>query len=80
LAAACGILPWQPGEAERAAATCFAAWRGARPGGDVAGEDAAALAAVRAFLGAHAESRFQTISDEDAPPPQTASRRRSCGS
>jgi uncharacterized protein (DUF927 family) len=67
LAAACGILPWQPGEAERAAAACFRAWRAARPGGDGAAEDAAAVAAVRAFIGAHGESRFQTLGEHNDP-------------
>ncbi|WP_431305323.1 DUF927 domain-containing protein [Sediminicoccus sp. BL-A-41-H5] len=64
LAAASDLLPWPPGEAEKAAAACFAAWRGARQGGDGAAEDAAAVAAVRAFIGAHAESRFQTLGTE----------------
>ena len=63
----CGILPWQPGEGERAAAACFKAWRAARPGGDGAAEDAAAVAAVRAFIGAHGESRFQALGDHDDP-------------
>lgn len=67
LATACDIVPWQPGEAERAAAACFAAWRGARAGGDGAAEDAAAVAAVRHFIGAHGESRFQTLGDNDDP-------------
>jgi uncharacterized protein (DUF927 family) len=67
LAAGQGLLPWQPGEAERAAAACFAAWRAARRGGDGAGEDAAAVAAVRGFIGAHGESRFQLLgAGEDA--------------
>jgi uncharacterized protein (DUF927 family) len=65
LATAAGILPWQPGEAERATEACFAAWRRERPGGDKAAEDAAALSAVRDFLGKHAESRFQTVGAED---------------
>ena len=43
---------------------CFAAWRGARQGGNGAAEDAAAVAAVRAFIGAHGESRFQTLGGE----------------
>ncbi len=71
LAAASGLLPWPPGEAEKAAATCFAAWRGARQGGIGAAEDAAAVAAVRGFIGAHAESRFQTLGKEgDAEVPE----------
>jgi uncharacterized protein (DUF927 family) len=61
LTTGCGILPWPAGEAERAAAACFAAWRAARPGGDGASEDAAAVSAVRRFIGAHGESRFQTL-------------------
>ena len=71
MAAGCGILPWQPGEAERAAAACFKAWRAARPGGDGAAEDAAAVAAVRAFIGAHGESRFQTLGEHDDPEART---------
>jgi uncharacterized protein (DUF927 family) len=61
IAAGAGILPWQPGEAERAAAACFTAWRARRVGGNGAAEDAAALAAVRAFLGAHGASRFEAL-------------------
>jgi uncharacterized protein (DUF927 family) len=65
LATACGVLPWPPGEAERGAAACFAAWRGARAGGDGAAEDAAAVAAVRHFIGQHGESRFQRLGEYD---------------
>lgn len=61
LATASGLLPWPAGEAEKAAAACFAAWRGARQAGNGAAEDAAAVAAVRGFIGAHAESRFQLL-------------------
>lgn len=64
IAAGTGILPWPPGEAESAAAVCFAAWRRARIGGDGAAEDAAALSAVRAFLGAHGTSRFELVGDD----------------
>lgn len=63
LATGAGLLPWPPGEAERAAAACFAAWRGNRAAGDGAAEDAAAVAAVAAFIGAHGESRFQTVGE-----------------
>lgn len=59
------MLPWQPGEAERAAGACFTAWRGNRAGGDGAAEDAAAVAAVRDFLGAHGTSRFEPLGDAD---------------
>jgi uncharacterized protein (DUF927 family) len=65
LAAAADILPWPPGEAERAAAACFAAWLEARQGGGGRAEDAAAVTAVRRFLIAHASSRFETIGPDD---------------
>ena len=58
------MLPWEPGEAERAAAACFRAWKDARAGGTGAAEDAAAIAAVRRCIGAYGESRFQNL---DAP-------------
>ena len=67
LAAGAGILPWEPGQAERAAAGCFRAWIGARTGGTGAAETATVMAAVRRFIVAHGESRFQTIgTTEDA--------------
>lgn len=61
LAAHLGVVPWPKEEAMDAAAACFDAWRAARPGGNGAGEDAAALAAVRHFIGAHGSSRFQSL-------------------
>jgi len=64
LAIAAGILPWGPGEAERAAAVCFAAWLAARAGGNGASEDAAAVAMVRGFIMAHGEARFQVVGTE----------------
>jgi len=65
LATAAGILPWPVGEAERAAAACFMAWRQARQAGDGAAEDAAAVAAVRRFLIQHGASRFETVGADD---------------
>jgi uncharacterized protein (DUF927 family) len=65
LAIGAGILPWPPGEAERAAAACFSVWLEARQGGGGRAEDAAAIAAVRRFLIAHASSRFETIGPDD---------------
>jgi uncharacterized protein (DUF927 family) len=70
LATAAGLLPWRADEAERAAGALFAAWRGARPGGDGDGERAAAIAAVRRFLTAHGDARFEAIgadADDKAP-------------
>ncbi len=71
-----GVLPWPEGEAMRAAGACFKAWLAER-GGAGAGEDAAALAQVRAFLEAHGESRFTLLgAGNDAAPdvPRTINR------
>jgi putative DNA primase/helicase len=57
LAANLSILPWQSGEARRAASICFKAWVANR-GGVEAAEDKDGVAAVRAFLSAHGLSRF----------------------
>lgn len=74
------VVPWVSGEAMRAADACFEAWLGER-GGAGSGEDAAAMAQVRAFLEAHGESRFTPLQtrahgDEQAPPdvPRTIDR------
>jgi uncharacterized protein (DUF927 family) len=61
LATAAGLFPWPANEAERAAGAMFAAWRGARPGGDGDAEAEAAIASVRRFLTAHGESRCEPI-------------------
>jgi putative DNA primase/helicase len=70
-----GVLPWPEGEALRAAGACFAAWLMER-GGTGSGEDAAALAQVRAFLEAHGESRFTLltppVSGGEPSPPEMA--------
>jgi uncharacterized protein (DUF927 family) len=58
LATALGILPWPEGEAERAAARCFAEWLRAR-GGNGPAELRDGIAQVRAFLEAHGSSRFE---------------------
>lgn len=74
LAVAFGILPWPGGEASRAAADCFAAWRRQR-GGDGPAELAAGLAQVRHFLEVHGEGRFRRLGgDDDAPQPDGAER------
>jgi putative DNA primase/helicase len=67
IAAGLGLLPWPAGEAERAAAACYGAWRGARQAGDGNAEEGAALAAVRRFLIAHGASRFEVVGMDDAP-------------
>ena len=71
MAAGLGILTWEPGEAEQAAAACFRAWIDARTGGTGATEEATALAAVRRFIVAHGESRFQTIGDTEGAEART---------
>jgi uncharacterized protein (DUF927 family) len=65
LAIGAGILPWPPGEAERAAAACFNAWLASRAAGKGAAEDTAAVAAVRRFLIQHGASRFETVGTDD---------------
>jgi uncharacterized protein (DUF927 family) len=60
MAAALGVVPWGPGEAEAAAARCFADWLAVRDGGKGASEDAAAVAAARHFIGAH-DGRFKVV-------------------
>jgi uncharacterized protein (DUF927 family) len=67
MAAGAGLLPWPAGEAERAAAACFEAWRSARQGGDGRAEDAAAVTAVRDFLERHGDARFVPLSGEAEP-------------
>jgi uncharacterized protein (DUF927 family) len=58
LASNLGIVPWQPGEANKSARTCFETWIAAR-GGIEAAEITGGMAQVRAFLSAHGSSRFE---------------------
>lgn len=62
MATASGILPWEAGEATRAAATCFNAWLEARGGVEPA-EERAAITAVRRFIELHGTSRFEPMGD-----------------
>ena len=55
-----GVLPWEGGEAERAASVCFRAWLEER-GGVGAAETEQAITQVRAFIEAHGASRFEAI-------------------
>ena len=61
LAAAWGILPWQPGEAEAAAVAMLDAWLVRRPGGAGAAEAAAQIERVRAALIQHGAGRFTVL-------------------
>ena len=55
-----GVLPWPQGESLRAAGACLKSWIANR-GGAGSGEDALALAQVRAFIEQHGESRFTRL-------------------
>ncbi len=55
-----GMLPWPAAEAIEAAAKCFKSWLAAR-GGIGSSEAGAAIAAVRSFIEAHGNSRFEMI-------------------
>jgi uncharacterized protein (DUF927 family) len=58
LASWLGVLPWDQGEAERAAIRCFRDWLGQR-GGNLPAEVVAGLRQVRLFLEQHGSSRFE---------------------
>lgn len=58
LAAYWGVLPWDEGEAERAATACFRAWLRER-GGIGAAELRDGFAQVRAFIESHGSGRFE---------------------
>jgi putative DNA primase/helicase len=58
LAIQAGVIPWEPGEACRAATACFNAWLEAR-GGSGPGEIRDGIDQVRLFLEKHGASRFQ---------------------
>jgi len=58
LAIHAGVIPWEPGEACRAATACFNAWLEAR-GGSGPGEIRDGIEQVRLFLEKHGASRFQ---------------------
>jgi uncharacterized protein (DUF927 family) len=58
LAIKLGVLPWPQGEAENAAARCFADWLRQR-GGTVPAEIVAGMRQVRLFLEQHGSSRFE---------------------
>lgn len=66
IATALEILPWPEAEATRAVRECFAAWVDVR-GGIEAAEEREGVAAVRAFLSAHALSRFLPAWESDDP-------------
>ena len=62
MATAFGVLPWEPGEATKAAARCFADWLALRGGVEPA-EERDAIATVRRFIELHGASRFEGMGD-----------------
>jgi uncharacterized protein (DUF927 family) len=61
LAAAWGIVPWEPGEAEQAAMAMLNAWLARRPGGAGAAEAALHVERVRDVLVQHGAARFTEV-------------------
>ncbi len=62
MATAFGVLPWQPGEATKAAARCLRDWLLLRGGVEPA-EEREAVSAVRQFIELHGNSRFEPMGD-----------------
>lgn len=60
LATALGVLPWEPGEAQKAAGKCFHDWLDVRGGVEPA-EEREAVAAVRRFIELHGNARFEPM-------------------
>lgn len=60
MATALGITPWEPGEAEAAAAWAFDQWISGRGGAGQA-EDRQAIEQVRLFIEQHGSSRFEDL-------------------
>jgi uncharacterized protein (DUF927 family) len=57
-----GVLPWPEGEATKAAVRCFRAWLDQR-GGVESAEETEGVSAVRRFIEAHGNSRFEPMGD-----------------
>ena len=62
MATAFGVLPWQMGEATRAAARCFRDWLATR-GGIESAEESEAVSVVRRFVELHGNSRFEAMGE-----------------
>ena len=65
LATEFGILPWNKGDATKAADTCFAAWLDERGHLGLA-EEEKIITALRTYIGAYQMSRFLDLDDSDA--------------
>ena len=73
------IVPWQKGDALKAAYRCFTDWLDSR-GGAEAGEVQAAISQVRLFIENHGDSRFEPIGTQDRPVNNRAGWRKGDGS
>lgn len=62
------VLPWEPGEAEKAAATCFKDWLASRGGQDPA-ELQEGFRQVQLFLEQHGSSRFEDVASMEGHRP-----------
>jgi len=67
LATALGVTPWQPGEAQEAAAWALARWIEGR-GGSAPTEARQAVEQVQLVIQQHGESRFEPLDDPEARP------------
>jgi putative DNA primase/helicase len=65
LATEFGILPWNTGDATKAADICFAAWLEDRGHLGLA-EDEKVITALRSYIGAYQMSRFLNLDDREA--------------
>jgi putative DNA primase/helicase len=73
------IVPWQKGDALKAACRCFTDWLDSR-GGAEAGEVQAAISQVRLFIENHGDSRFEPIGTQNRPVNNRAGWRKGDGS
>ena len=73
------IVPWQKGDALKAAYRCFTDWLDSR-GGAEAGEVQAAISQVRLFIENHGDSRFEPIGTQNRPVNNRAGWRKGDGS
>ena len=67
LAAELGVVPWQPGEANAAAAWALRCWVEGR-GGTQPAEVRQAVEQIRLIIEQHGESRFEALDDTEARP------------
>lgn len=76
LAVSAGILPWHEASPQKAAASCFAAWKSYR-GGGTSQEERDALAQIKAFFEASGRSRFERLRKSENTDPDACAERTS---